>query len=124
MSDVLKRRLDESEIDTVLAEDIDFDGMLSFKDTLMIKGKFNGEIKAEGDLYIGEKADITAKIQANVISARGAVSGNIKALSRVELYSTARVEGDIVSPDLIVESGAKYNGVCTMQKKSGVKNEQ
>jgi cytoskeletal protein CcmA (bactofilin family) len=119
MSDFAKHRIDESDIDTVLAEDIDFTGVLSFKEPLMIKGKFKGEIKAEGDLYVGEKADIEATISANVISARGHIKGNMTAKSRIEFFNSARVEGDINTPDLVVESGAQYNGVCIMDKSNG-----
>ena len=120
MNEMLKRR-DETEIDTILAEDIDFSGVLSFKEPLMIKGKFRGEIKASGDLYVGEKADVEAKIEARLISSRGRIKGNIEAQARVELFSTSVVEGDIKCPDLVIESGAKYNGTCIMQKKSGEK---
>jgi cytoskeletal protein CcmA (bactofilin family) len=116
VNEILKRR-DETDIETVLAEDIDFSGVLSFKEPLMIKGKFKGEIKASGDLYVGEKADIEAKIEARTISSRGRIKGNITALARVELSSTAVVDGDIRSPDLVIESGAQYNGTCIMERK-------
>ncbi|MBN2354136.1 MAG: polymer-forming cytoskeletal protein [Spirochaetales bacterium] len=114
---MLKRR-DEADIETVLAEDIDFTGVLSFKEPLMIKGRFKGEIKASGDLYIGEKADVEAKIEARTISSRGRIKGNVVGQSRIELFSTAVVEGDIRCPDLVVESGAVYNGTCLMEKKT------
>ena len=116
MNEVLKRR-DETDIETVLAEDIDFSGVLSFKEPLMIKGRFKGEIKASGDLYIGEKAEIEAQIEARTISSRGRIKGNIRAQARVELSSTAVVDGDITSPDLVIESGARYNGNCSMERK-------
>lgn len=116
MNESIKRK-DESEIDTVLAEDIDFSGVLSFKDALMIKGKFRGEIKAAGDLYVGNKADVEAKVQARMISTRGKIKGNIEAASRVELFSSANVEGDIACPDFVIESGAIYNGTCRMTRK-------
>jgi cytoskeletal protein CcmA (bactofilin family) len=116
VNEMLKRR-DETDIDTVLAEDIDFSGVLSFKEPLMIKGKFKGEIKASGDLFVGEKAEVEAKIEARTISSRGRIKGNIIAQSRIELSSTAVVEGDMQCPDLIIESGAVYNGTCTMSRK-------
>ena len=45
MAEVHIKDMDEHEIDTILAEDIDFEGHLTFKKPLMIKGKFKGEIK-------------------------------------------------------------------------------
>ena len=50
MSEFRIKPVDESELDTILAEDIDFTGQLSFTKPLMIKGRFKGEIDASGDL--------------------------------------------------------------------------
>jgi cytoskeletal protein CcmA (bactofilin family) len=122
MSDVLRKKIDEDEIDTILAEDIDFSGELKFKQPLMIKGKFSGQIKSSGDLYIGENANIEATIDADMISSRGNIQGNISAKKRVELFSTARVTGDISCPELVVESGAVFDGYCNMNGEPRTKN--
>ena len=63
---------------------------------------------------VGEGAVVEAKIEANLISSRGRIKGDIVAKSRVELFSTARVDGDITTPDLVVESGCRFNGLCRM----------
>ncbi|MAG14031.1 MAG: cell shape determination protein CcmA [Spirochaetales bacterium] len=114
MPDLRIKPVDETEIDTILADDIDFTGELSFDKPLMIKGKFSGEIKASGDLYIGDEAYVAARVDANVVSLKGKLKGDIYAKSRVELFSTATVEGDITSPDIIMESGCRFNGMCKM----------
>jgi cytoskeletal protein CcmA (bactofilin family) len=119
MSDVRIKKLDENEIDTILADDIDFQGVLSFDKPLMIKGKFKGEIKASGDLYIGQDALVEAKIEANLVSARGEIRGDVVAHSAVELYATAKVTGDIVTPSLEIEGGCLFNGHCRMGKTEG-----
>lgn len=116
MRDVRINQIDENEIDTVLAEDIDFSGVLTFKKPLMIKGNFKGEINASSDLYIGEKAFVKAKIEANCVSAKGRIEGDVVARTRVELASTASMKGDVNTPDLIMESGCKYNGTCAMNE--------
>ena len=116
MSEITIQSIDESEIDTILAEDIDFDGVLNFSDPLMVKGKFVGEIKASGDLYIGKDAVVEAQIEANLVSLRGRVKGNISAHTRVELFATASVDGDITAPNIIMESGCRFNGLCNMNK--------
>jgi cytoskeletal protein CcmA (bactofilin family) len=117
MSDIRMRGVDEREIDTVLAPDIEFSGELQFSDPLMIKGNFKGEIKATGDLYIMDKSLVEARIQAANISLYGHLKGNIVSGGRVELARSAKVEGDITTPDLLIERGAKFNGICTMPDK-------
>lgn len=114
MAEVRIKDIDEHEIDTILAEDIDFEGHLTFKKPLMIKGKFKGEIKSTSSLYIGEKAFVEATTEAAVVSSKGAHKGDIVGHSRVELFSTAQVEGDITTPDFVAESGCKFNGYCSM----------
>jgi cytoskeletal protein CcmA (bactofilin family) len=114
MAEVHIKDMDEHEIDTILAEDIDFEGHLTFKKPLMIKGKFKGEIMSTSSLYIGEKAYVEAKTEADIVSSRGKHKGDIVGHARVELFSTAQVEGDISTPDFVVESGCKFNGYCNM----------
>ncbi|HET6450486.1 MAG TPA: polymer-forming cytoskeletal protein [Spirochaetia bacterium] len=114
MAEVRIKEIDEHEIDTILAEDIEFEGYLTFKKPLMIKGKFKGEIKSTSALYIGEKAYVEASTEAGIVSSKGRHKGDIVARSRVELYSTAQVDGDISTPDLVVESGCRFNGLCNM----------
>ena len=124
MSDIQVYNLDESEIDTVLADDIVFDGILEFEDSLLIKGRLKGNIKATGELYIDEKADVEARIQADIVSLKGHVKGDIYADTRVELFASASVDGDITAPDIIMESGCRFNGSCTMKSPSEVLGEE
>ncbi|MBN1648020.1 MAG: polymer-forming cytoskeletal protein [Spirochaetales bacterium] len=120
MSDIQIEPIDESEIVTILAEDIQFTGTLDFSDSLMIKGQFKGEIKATGDLYVGENAVVEARVQANSVSLKGKVIGDVLADTRVELFASAQVIGDITAPDVIMESGCQFNGICKMQSPSEV----
>lgn len=115
MSDVYIRDIDENDIVTILADDIEFTGTLSFPDSLMIKGKMEGEISATGDLYIDKDAYIKARVEANIVSVKGHVKGDVFAHTKVELFSTAMVEGDITAPDVIMESGCRFNGICRME---------
>jgi cytoskeletal protein CcmA (bactofilin family) len=126
MAEVRIKDIDEHEIDTILADDIDFEGQLTFKKPLMIKGKFKGEIRSESALYVGEKAVVEAKVESSLVSSKGRIKGDITGHSRVELYSSAQVDGDISTPDFVAESGCKFNGHCNMtgQKKTGQQHPQ
>ncbi|MBN2739134.1 MAG: polymer-forming cytoskeletal protein [Spirochaetales bacterium] len=115
MGDFKMKDIDENEIDTILADDIDFEGIISFEKDLMIKGKVNGEIKASGNLFVDRKAEVKAKIEANVVTSKGRVVGDIYANKKVALYSTAVIQGNVSTPELEIESGAKINGHCKMR---------
>ena len=119
MSDLRIRNIDESTLQTVLAEDIDFDGELSFSEPLLIKGSVKGTISSETDLYINDGAVVDATVQARKVSVKGEVQGDIRALERLELFSTARITGNVQAPDLIVQSGCRLNGSCRMEESTG-----
>lgn len=124
MAEVKIKRKDENDIDTILAEDIDFTGIVSFVKPLLIKGRINGEIKASGDLYIDEKAVINAAVEANLVSVKGVINGNVKAFSRIEFFSNANINGDIETPLLEMESGCRFNGLCRMIKEQKEKQDE
>ena len=115
MPDWRVKSINESEIDTVLAGDVEFEGELEFDSTVLIKGRFSGQIRSTGDLFINESAEVDASVRAKRITVRGSLSGELAALERVELFSSAVVSGTIETPDLIVQSGCRFNGNCSMK---------
>jgi cytoskeletal protein CcmA (bactofilin family) len=106
--------VEEKDIDTVLAEDIDFSGTMKFKNSLMIKGKFDGKIDAEGHLILGPHATVKASIKAGIVTNYGKIIGNVEAIKKLELLKGAELSGDVKTPDLIIESGCVFNGNCAM----------
>ena len=115
MAEIHSKRIDEKKLDTVLAEDISFEGDVSFSKPLMIKGIFSGSINATGDLYIDKDAVVNAEIKALSVVVRGKVKGNITADSKVELQGTAEVVGDITAPRIVMEPGCLFDGISRMR---------
>ncbi len=94
-----------------------FEGKLSFKDTVRIDGEFSGEISSENTLIVGESGEITATIRSNMVVVSGSVVGNIYAGRQVVLHKTARVEGDLDCPSIMIEEGAVFNGSLRMNER-------
>ena len=92
----------------------EFEGKLTFKDTVRIDGRFRGEISSENTLIVGESGAIEATIRSNTVVVSGSVEGDIIAGHQVMLHKTARVHGDMTAPSLIIEEGAVFNGQITM----------
>ncbi len=118
------RSIDESTLQTVLAEDIDFDGEIRFTEPLLVKGSVKGTVISDTDLYVNADAVVAARIEARKVSVKGEVRGDIVASERLELFSTARLHGNVSTPDLIVQSGCRLNGTCTMGPVPGGPNGQ
>ncbi|MCB9228270.1 MAG: polymer-forming cytoskeletal protein [Deltaproteobacteria bacterium] len=100
---------------TILTSGCHFNGKLYCKGSSRIGGKIEGEIISEGLLIIEEEALITAKIQAEEVVIQGQIRGEVEASFRVELSSSGQVEGDIITPSLVIHEGATFNGRTTMR---------
>jgi cytoskeletal protein CcmA (bactofilin family) len=93
----------------------EFEGKLSFQDTVRIDGRFRGQISSENTLIVGEGGEIEAAIRSNTVVMSGSLEGDIVAGQRVVLHKTARVTGNIETPSLVIEEGAVFNGEVKME---------
>jgi cytoskeletal protein CcmA (bactofilin family) len=92
----------------------EFEGKLTFKDTVRIDGTFSGEITSENTLIVGETGSIEATIRSNTVVVSGSVVGNIVAARQIVLHKSAKVQGDMSAPSLMIEEGAIFNGQLSM----------
>jgi len=100
----------------------EFEGKLSFRDTVRIDGRFSGEITSENTLIVGESGEIEAEIRSKNVVVSGTVNGNVIADAKVVLHKTARIKGDIQTPSIVVEEGAMITGKINMGGSSGRKS--
>jgi cytoskeletal protein CcmA (bactofilin family) len=114
MTEVQISAVDEEQLDTILAGDVEFSGSMIFRKPLMIKGHVSGLIRSDSELHIDENAVVEADIQAAIVSVKGKVKGNISARDRVELSANCSVDGDVTAPEVTMETGCRFNGVCRM----------
>ncbi|MCH2185795.1 polymer-forming cytoskeletal protein [Myxococcota bacterium] len=92
----------------------EFEGKLSFRDTVRIDGVFRGEIRSENTLVVGETGEIEADVTSGQVVISGSLIGNVRAEKGLVLHKTARVQGDVTAPSLIMEEGAVLNGSIEM----------
>jgi cytoskeletal protein CcmA (bactofilin family) len=100
----------------------EFEGKLSFKDTVRIDGCFRGEIASENTLIVGESGEIEACIRSKNVVISGSVDGDVIATQKVVLHKTGRVNGNIQTPSLVMEEGAWVNGQVKMSGGAEVKS--
>ncbi len=107
---------DPTSLNAILGKGSKFEGKLTFEGTVRIEGDFVGEIFSEDTLIIGEGAHIQAEISVGSISVYGEIKGNIIAQKSCELHSPAKVMGNIVTGNLMIESGVIFEGNCKTDK--------
>jgi cytoskeletal protein CcmA (bactofilin family) len=99
-------------------EGSEIEGKYTFSGTVMLNGRFSGEIATGDSLIIGEKGVVRANIRAGTVVVSGEVTGNIEATERVELRGSARMFGDVAAPVVVVEEGVVFEGHCRMTQRA------
>ncbi|HOP62539.1 MAG TPA: polymer-forming cytoskeletal protein [Spirochaetota bacterium] len=98
----------------VIGENSYFTGSFNINGSLRIDGRFEGKSLKADQLYIGSDGKVKTNIDAVSVIVEGLIMGNINATSRVLLMPTAKVYGDIRTPELIIQNGVLLEGRCTI----------
>ena len=104
---------------SVIDHGCDAQGRLCFVGTVAMNGKFQGELFSADTLYLGLEGEIEAEVRVTVGIISGQVKGNLAGSERVELSRTARIFGNIVTPVLVLEEGAVFDGLCKTSRQNG-----
>ena len=102
------------EANSMIGEESFFEGRFVVKGNMRIDGVFEGKALRVDQLQIGAKAKVKTNINATSVVVEGLVIGNIAATRRILLLSTARVLGDLKTPELIIQDGVILEGRCTI----------
>jgi cytoskeletal protein CcmA (bactofilin family) len=102
-------------ITSVLGVGIIWQGSLIGSGGVRVEGTFEGQIALKGLLVIGETGKVTCEnVRAATVIVAGAVKGNITA-QKVEIRSSGRVWGNIVTTAFATEEGAFLRGQIRME---------
>jgi cytoskeletal protein CcmA (bactofilin family) len=104
-------------ITSVLSAGINWSGDLGGSGGVRVEGTFEGNIAMRGLLVVGETGRVTCQsLRANTVIVAGAVKGDITA-ERLEIRSTGKVWGNVVTVTFSTEEGAFLRGQITMEEK-------
>jgi cytoskeletal protein CcmA (bactofilin family) len=99
---------------TFIGANITIEGTLSGSEPVVVEGSVRGNVRLTGDLLVGTKARIEATVHARNITIEGKLTGDVSADERVELVSSASVDGNIKAPKIVVAEGARFRGSVDM----------
>jgi cytoskeletal protein CcmA (bactofilin family) len=103
--------LDERRVVAWVGKSVIFIGSLISSEDMAIDGHVEGSIEVlDQTLTVGPDADIRADIMARVVTIHGTVMGSIRASAKIDICATARIEGDLVAPCVVIADGAVVCG--------------
>ena len=121
---MLKLKSSQAEdLNGFLDDGTEFSGELRFRDVLRVDGRLKGKVVSDNMLIIGETGQVDAEIDCGVVSIRGRVSGQVHGRQRIELLAGCRVTASLVTPKLVIEDGAFFQGECRMGEAASARDE-
>ena len=89
-------------------------GDIASEGDLRVDGKITGNVVVKQRLVLGAGAIIKGNVKATNAIVTGDLEGNIVVGDTLLLKDSSYISGDISTNKLIIESGARFNGKCSM----------
>lgn len=99
---------------TLLAKGVLLRGEIHVEGTVRIDGRLDGEIQTKGQVIIGEDGLVQGTITAGIVISSGRIKATVTASEQIQLLKTATLIGEVHTPVLMMEEGAKLQGVTDM----------
>lgn len=107
----------------VIGPSIHIDGDVRGEEDLLIEGEVSGTVNLKNNsLTIGPNGKVHADVYAHSIYVDGLCEGDLFGSERVNVRKSATVRGNITSPRVSLEDGAKFKGAIEMDPQAGQSN--
>jgi cytoskeletal protein CcmA (bactofilin family) len=94
-----------------VSQGIKIKGEVVGTEDLFIDGTIEGKVTiANSSVTVGPNGKVKAEISAREVVLRGVAEGKFTADERIQIWHTARVEGDLKSQRISIEDGAELHG--------------
>ena len=104
---------------TTIGRHLAIKGDVSSDDDLAIEGSVQGSVTVRGALLVIERSGrVHADVRAPRVVVHGAVQGTIAASERLELSSSASVDGSLSANLIAMADGAGFNGRVDMGRRT------
>ncbi len=107
----------KSQITSVIGPGINWLGDLRGSGGIRIEGTITGEIAISGLIVVGETGKVACEqLKADTVIVAGTVKGNITC-QKLEIRSSGKVWGDVVTSSFSSEDGAFFRGQMRMEER-------
>lgn len=89
-------------------------GELRFETSFRVDGKVTGRVTSTGSLIVGDGGEVDGEVAVGRLFVSGVLRGSVKATGRIQVAPGGKVYADLVTPSLVIEDGAVFEGRCSM----------
>lgn len=97
-------------------------GDVTGEEDLTVEGQIEGTVVLDShELVIGQSGKVNADLTAKVIRIDGEVQGDIVGKEKVIVSSTSQIKGNIYTPKMTLEEGARFKGSIDIDPEAGTR---
>jgi cytoskeletal protein CcmA (bactofilin family) len=108
------KKPDFSKEQNKIAQGTTLNGNIDSEGSFRIEGELIGTLNIKGKVVIGESGLIDGEIICENADIEGTFKGKLKVNKCLNLKATARIIGEVITDQLVVEAGASFNATCQM----------
>ncbi|MCL2833920.1 MAG: polymer-forming cytoskeletal protein [Treponema sp.] len=112
-------RHNDFSINTIIGPGVNVYGSVECPGFTRVDGNIQGDLKAKGQVVVGEKARMKSNVSGTSITIGGVVIGNVLASEGIVILSTGLVRGDIITRRIQADEGCFIHGkvkVCRTEE--------
>lgn len=103
-------------VDTVLGRGTSFHGTMTAEGSVRIDGHLDGEVTAQGDVFVGQGGEVLATVKARHVVVGGKIKGDVETEGKLEISSGGSVTGNVTVGQLVVVEGGVFEGNSTFRR--------
>lgn len=106
-----QKREEPTALTAYIDKGVELAGNIKSNGSVRIDGKITkGVVSCRQTVIIGQAATVDANIEAETAIVSGEVNGDIHARRKITLDKHARVTGNLTTPGIVIEEGARLRG--------------
>ena len=99
---------------TLIGGSTRIEGEISEETDLRICGAVKGRITVRGNVYVETTGTVEAEIDADSLEVAGRLTGDMKAVHKVEIVAGGQAVGDVRAQRILIADGAVFKGNVDM----------
>ncbi len=96
-----------------IAQGTTFKGDITSEGSFRVEGELIGNLNIKGKVVIGETGVIDGEVICESADIEGTFKGKLK-VNICHFKNSARISGEVVTDELVVDAGASFNATCQM----------
>jgi cytoskeletal protein CcmA (bactofilin family) len=98
----------------VISKETKIIGNINALGNIRVEGAVEGAVHSKAKIILGDSSMVKGNLHSDEAEISGSVDGDVFCTGLLVLKKTALIKGNIVTPKIVIENGAIFNGKCQM----------